>query len=472
MEPVPHAASWLPTEVDESHEDALAAQQDQLAQMMISWHQQAYLAEKTLPHANPESIHDLRAKATDLRRGPPAIPPPSSKAEFAQLCGPILVCGPMSLHESTPLQSKGESITGQGILGRVVSLGDSLNVLLSELYLRHADVQALVAHLAESVSGQNRIKVALADEPGSCPVEINAQLRQTWVDALAEASTYAILIAKESHESMRRTEVTSQLLASPPPALVAGTRTSRDRLVHLMLARVHTPWTASPADVRSVAAEGLITTRAVDQLKRRGFCILSGALESAGVNASKLHSECAALHAAGIIDPANATACNPGSCGAFLRCGSCEDLARLPRLGFDAVQRAIRLLLGLAHGLRRRGYTQPCLAVPPQVLVSAYPPGAYYKEHADCYGRSHNARQLTCLLYCNPTWDVAADGGCLRIEAHNPKETVDVPPLAGTLVIFDSARVFHSVQQSRRLRFAVTLWLWEAHAEASAQSIL
>ena len=202
----------------------------------------------------------------------------------------------------------------------------------------------------------------------------------------------------------------------------------------------------------------------------RGVCILGGALEAASIDARKLQAQCAALHAAGVIDPDNATSCNPGSCGGFLRCGSCDDLARLPRLGFESVQRAIRLLRGMAHALHRRGYTQPKLAVPPQVLVSAYPPGAYYKQHADCYGRSHNARQLTCLLYCNPTWDVAQDGGCLRLEAHNPQETVDVAPLAGTLVIFDSAKVFHSVQKSRRLRFAVTLWLWEAHAEEEEAS--
>jgi hypothetical protein len=469
---MPPGAPWRRgLDEDEEHADQIAAQQEHLASLMIDWHQQAHIDGHAQPgsgsSAPEETVHDLRAKSTDLRRGPPATRPPS-QTEFASLCGPILMCGPMLLDESTRLQSKGNKVTGQGILGRIVSLGDQLGVLLSELYLPHADTEALVAHLASTAIGKTRMRLALEHDASfhaaeSWPVQLSAQLRQSWANDVAELSTYAAMLAMEADSRLKGAAISQQ--ATPPPAWITGTRSFRDRLVRLLLARVHSPVATSPLDVRCAAAERLVTRADVEQLKRRGFCVLSDALAAAGVDASQLHSECASLHKAGVIDPANATDCNPGSCGAFLRCGSCEDLARLSRLGCGALQRAVRLLLGLAHAVQRRGYTQPGLAIPPQVLVSAYPPGAYYKTHADSYGRSHNARQLTCLLYANPKWDDVADGGCLRLEAHEPEEQVDVLPLAGTIVLFDAQSVYHSVQQSHRMRFAVTLWLWEAHAE-------
>ena len=99
------------------------------------------------------------------------------------------------------------------------------------------------------------------------------------------------------------------------------------------------------------------------------------------------------------------------------------------------------------------------------MLVSAYPPGGHYRTHCDSNSRGHNARQLTCLLYCNPGWDSAKDGGDLRLHVYEPEEEVDVPPVDGCLVLFEAARVYHSVQESKKLRFAVTLWLWEANGD-------
>ena len=331
------------------------------------------------------------------------------------------------------------------------------------------------------------------------PVQITSVLRECWSKAVLELSTYAILLSREADTKLKSVADPAALLATQTAQMpggggggavatatlhkvehgscgskaqaalmaswIKGTREARDRLARIVLARIHTPLTVAPREVRCAAAESLVTPSAVAQLKARGFCVFDDVLTAAAVDGARLYNECAALHSVGVVSPDNATPCNPGTCGGFLRCGSAEDLALYGQLGCTALQQTVRLLLGLAHALQANGYTSPPLAVPPQVLVSAYPPGGLYKQHADCYGRGHNARQLTCLLYANPGWDASTDGGCLRLEAHNPTETVVVPPLSGALVLFEAARIYHAVEVSRKLRFAVTLWLWEANDE-------
>jgi Rps23 Pro-64 3,4-dihydroxylase Tpa1-like proline 4-hydroxylase len=81
----------------------------------------------------------------------------------------------------------------------------------------------------------------------------------------------------------------------------------------------------------------------------------------------------------------------------------------------------------------------------------------------------------TCILYMNDgDWNVETDGGALRIypNSHNefnPShvakshrfEYVDIAPINGRLLIFDS-RLVHSVEKvttMHRRRRALTLWI-------------
>ena len=72
-------------------------------------------------------------------------------------------------------------------------------------------------------------------------------------------------------------------------------------------------------------------------------------------------------------------------------------------------------------------------------------------------------RALTLILYVNDAdWCVQRDGGALRLEPTDGSASHQIAPIGGTLVIFDSRRVWHEVLPSKRLRFAITLWVYSA----------
>jgi hypothetical protein len=137
---------------------------------------------------------------------------------------------------------------------------------------------------------------------------------------------------------------------------------------------------------------------------------------------------------------------------------------------------------------------------PPDCCVACAGDGARYVPHRDnsaaaaaaaatqrpSSGRSssgnkaslhNNLREITCILYMNPTdWDAARDGGCLRLHlAAGPHGRtgcaldcagassgchVDVMPSAGRMVLFKSRQVLHEVLPAHRSRLAMTLWLF------------
>ena len=82
-------------------------------------------------------------------------------------------------------------------------------------------------------------------------------------------------------------------------------------------------------------------------------------------------------------------------------------------------------------------------------------------------------RSLSFIIYLTPDDWREADGGALRVFdaqptgrlAEGPGEaeetSSDVAPLAGSLVLFDSAALPHSVLPTRRERIALVGWLLE-----------
>ncbi|MCP5156151.1 MAG: 2OG-Fe(II) oxygenase [Ectothiorhodospiraceae bacterium] len=90
--------------------------------------------------------------------------------------------------------------------------------------------------------------------------------------------------------------------------------------------------------------------------------------------------------------------------------------------------------------------------------ATVYPPGAFYRAHLDRFADADH-RTVSCIAYLNHDWSVA-DGGALRIHLDGDAAGtfLDVSPLAGTLVVFDSGRYRHEVLAARRERMSLTGW--------------
>lgn len=87
-----------------------------------------------------------------------------------------------------------------------------------------------------------------------------------------------------------------------------------------------------------------------------------------------------------------------------------------------------------------------------------YPPGSFYKKHLDQH-KMVLYRIISCVFYLNEQWQ-PEDGGRLRIyEGEHSDKYVDIDPIAGTLVCFKSAEVYHEVLPTQKERYSITGWL-------------
>jgi SM-20-related protein len=87
-----------------------------------------------------------------------------------------------------------------------------------------------------------------------------------------------------------------------------------------------------------------------------------------------------------------------------------------------------------------------------------YPPGTFYRKHLDRF-RDDSARSVSCVLYLNLEW-APQDGGALRLylDSTGVGDSVDIVPVAGTLVIFLADRFWHEVLPAQRARMSLTGW--------------
>ena len=88
-----------------------------------------------------------------------------------------------------------------------------------------------------------------------------------------------------------------------------------------------------------------------------------------------------------------------------------------------------------------------------------YQPGGCYKRHLDVF-RGKSRRRISCVFYMNFHWS-RADGGLLRLYLPAPsgETVVDILPLAGSLVVFDSQTIEHEVLPALRPRASLAGWL-------------
>lgn len=84
-----------------------------------------------------------------------------------------------------------------------------------------------------------------------------------------------------------------------------------------------------------------------------------------------------------------------------------------------------------------------------------YPPGAFYKTHLDRF-RDDDSRCVTVATYLNPNWQ-DGDGGALRMHMPDGSK-LDIPPRAGSLVIFLSGSFPHEVLVTQTDRLSLTGW--------------
>lgn len=92
---------------------------------------------------------------------------------------------------------------------------------------------------------------------------------------------------------------------------------------------------------------------------------------------------------------------------------------------------------------------------------AVYPVGTFYRRHLDTF-RNDQRRTLSVVLYLNDEDWKDEYGGQLRLFLPNPdgnETTLDILPTLGRLVIFDSRKLEHEVQEVQRTRYSITGWL-------------
>jgi hypothetical protein len=146
-----------------------------------------------------------------------------------------------------------------------------------------------------------------------------------------------------------------------------------------------------------------------------------------------------------------------------------ESLASLVRT-HPALVSVLRELDGLRAELVKLG--RPLLP-DAEVQLLRYDIGGHYKRHVDegaGMAQLRMCRSVSLLLYLTPEDWSDADGGKLRVflprDDHDgntgpgdiAERHLDLPPAAGTLILFDSATVPHAVLPTYRERIACVGW--------------
>lgn len=224
-----------------------------------------------------------------------------------------------------------------------------------------------------------------------------------------------------------------------------------------------------------------------------GYVVLDGGLTQD--QASDLHMDLITLLADGRLLPRQRRSCPVVAGDEYYESdhGTAMDEVAAEGEGLHAVALAIRLLKGIAYEVARATDSLSWLTACPHVQIAVFPgAGARYEAHRDVNVFTQasgewrtNWRVWTCILYANEGWQ-PEHGGSLRLAKNDLvaigasgsvdsatialNEEVDVEPIAGRVLIFDSMRT-HAVLPAWRERFALTLWLWREDEDSSKFSL-
>ncbi|CAE7198110.1 phyA [Symbiodinium pilosum] len=205
------------------------------------------------------------------------------------------------------------------------------------------------------------------------------------------------------------------------------------------------------------------------------------------------------MAAQGALSEFSQSTCNPGSQHLWVRFASLGERLDLQRRSPALLElgEALAALPGaLQNAAKDAGIQAPKMRLFPAIMAATYGPGSHYVPHQDKYSGGsagfENTRMLTIICYLNPDWQ-PGDGGELRVLAtrnepadqsapgsrlpqllkiaadHSESTSstacdedayVDIQPLLGRIVMFQSREVWHGIQASNAARrWAVTLWL-------------
>jgi SM-20-related protein len=229
-------------------------------------------------------------------------------------------------------------------------------------------------------------------------------------------------------------------------------------------------------------SKGIVTPAVLDQLRREKMVVIDNVLSDAELRAAS--AEMRSLLAGGHMR----STIQRKEIRSDVVCYLSEEHVA-PDTAFDgtergAIEHCIRLLKGLALEIEALDESRRLL-VPAYCMAAVYEGGgAHYSKHWDNKHKRYQNweedglwlalpeqrdRSLTAILYLNLDWDAAKDAGQLQCFPHatGSDETdvmaagaaVEVSPVGGRLVLFESRDVLHQVLPTQRQRAAISLWI-------------
>ncbi|UCL86796.1 2OG-Fe(II) oxygenase [Pseudomonas sp. HS-18] len=200
-------------------------------------------------------------------------------------------------------------------------------------------------------------------------------------------------------------------------------------------------------DAPSPFMQGPLLKNIVDDLAEKGWSQQDAFLPDALI--AELATECRARDAAGKLA---AAAIGRGD-GQAVREGIRGDRIQWLEPGQS---KACDLYLGALDELRRQINRSLYLGLEDfEGHFALYPPGAFYQKHLDRF-RDDDRRTVSAVFYLNRDWSVE-QGGELRMYFPDER-TLDLPPLAGRLVVFLSGEFPHEVLPASHERLSLTGW--------------
>lgn len=201
----------------------------------------------------------------------------------------------------------------------------------------------------------------------------------------------------------------------------------------------------------AIAYTGLNDDALIDALAEHGYVVMDAFFNDAVVAA--LAAEAVTLACDGRLKPAGIGRQQTAQFNATLRGDAIE------WLDAENATPAQRIYLERMHSLRtlfnRALYLN---LVEFEAHFAVYPPGHGYTKHLDQFQAS-GVRKISSALYLNQEWQTEHAGQLrLYLDGENRESYLDITPVGGRMVLFDSSRFYHEVLPATRQRISLTGW--------------